>query len=369
MMKEPSVMKHEKMVVVGMMLALMLAGCYPMEIPVARDGVIVVPRAEGFVVMDGVTGEGTLIATKADEAPAFAAISADGRLIVRAVQMKDDDGAATSRSRLIVGRRGEEGIVLAEAENLCFAQVSPDNGTVSYAFVSSQTSEGIDEALPELRLVSWPPKEGAERVVAKNVSVAHRWLSDGRIIFLKTEKKDGQTRFGALVIFDPAKNKATRIASVLDAEWFDVAPDGGEAVLSAKAVTPPGETPKVDEEAAKKLFLVDLVKGTIRPIEADAAFCRFSPDGRRVAILMQQALAVVGRDPDARPRPLMRGAVTDLENGTKVHLSWLNATEILALSKKPIFGVNGFTLELVAVDAETGEVRSLQEAIERVARR
>jgi hypothetical protein len=65
----------------------------------------------------------------------------------------------------------------------------------------------------------------------------------------------------------------------------------------------------------------------------------------------------------------MRGAVTDLENGTKVHLSWLNATEILALRKKPIFGVNGFTLELVAVNAETGEVRSLQEALERLARR
>ena len=344
------------------------SGCFPMEIAVSKNGDIVIPRAEGFVVYNCVSKTGYVIKNnQADEAPSFAALSADGSILARAIQFRGQEGTLTSLSKILVGPvNGSEAKEVDSVDNACFIQISPDNKTVSYSVVLNQGAEGLDEAMPELHIYSI--ESGLNNRVSRNVSVIHRWTSDGKIIFLKTDSKKDQTRFGRLCSYDPATNKISNIVSVTGAEWFDLASGGEEAVLSAKAVsTNAKDLSNLAEDVEKKLFVINLKTMEIRALEYDADFCRYSPNGNKIALLRKNQVEVTDRSWPEPTKVLVSMAAAELENSTKVHLSWLNNSELLVLRKKAIYGVNGVSLELVVCNVENGEIKSLQREIEKIA--
>lgn len=349
--------------------ALLAAGCFPLELSISPRGEIVIPRAEGVLVYDPKTGDGTLLPRgAATDAPAFAVISPDGSQLLQAVLEIDQQGNTGNQARFLLGSLGSDTPAeeLAIVENACFLQWAPDAKTFSYAAVSGQNYEGIQENLPEIKIMN--PADKSEKLVGRNTSLIHRWTADGKsLLFLKTEAKDTDGRLGSLVAYNAESGKVRKIARILEAEWFDLAPDGNEVILSAVAMAPAGKRPAKPETAEKALYLVNVADGTFKRLVGDANFARYSPDGKHIALLADNAIWICGRDAVKPEKPLMR-SVMEFDN-TKYQPIWLSNTEVLGMAKRAVYGAVAFSTELQAGNIETGEVRSLQDGIEACVRK
>lgn len=355
--------------------AIVVAGCYPLELSVSSGGEIAIARAEGIVVYNPKTGEGTMIPRghQAD-APAFAVISPDGTKVLHSCLEIDEKGNTGSQSRIMLSlvkpgsdaEGAEETGEMAVVENGCFLQWAPDAKVFSYGYVSGQTYDGIEENLPEIKIMN--PADKSERLVSRNTSLMHRWTPDGKgIVFLKTEAKDTDGRLGSIALFNTANGKIRKIARILDAEWFDLSPDGKEIILAAAAMAEPGKTPVKEEYADKVMYLVTVADGTFKRLDGNANFARYSPDGNHIALLADNAIWITGRDGVKPEKPLMR-AVMEFDNA-KFHPTWISSTEILSIVKRAVFGAVAHSCELQAGNIETGEVRSLQDGIEECVRK
>ena len=349
--------------------AILSTGCYPLELSVSSEGTIAIPRAEGVALFNPKTGVGSLIPIgHPSDAPAFAVISPDGTQLLTAYLMLDEKGEPGNQSQFLMSslKNPGESEEMAVVENGCFLQWSPDGKLFSYAFVSGQNYDGVDENLPEIKIMN--PADKSERLVSRNTSLMHRWTADGKgIVFLKTEAKDTDGRLGSIVIFSTETGKTRKIAKILDAEWFDLSPDGKEIILSAAAMAASGKTPKKDELSGKSLYLVSISDGAFKRLDEDAAFARYSPDGKRIALLAEKAIWITGRDAVRPEKPLMR-AMMEFDN-TKFQTTWLSNTEVLSIVKKPVFGVVAHTCALQVGNVETGDVRLLQNEIEECVRK
>jgi hypothetical protein len=347
----------------------LLTGCFPLELQVTSQGEIVIPRAEGVLVYNPAGPSRLITVDAAKELPAFAVVSSDGTRLARAGLALDENGDAQNSSQLLLtDLESRVTTELTVVENMSFLQWDPTGRYLSYAFVSGQNYDNIDESLPELKLFN--VADQSEKSLGKNTSSIHRWTADGKgIWFLKTEAKDTDGRLGSLCLYDVAKGQVRKVARVLQAEWFDVSPDGKEIILSARGMAAAGtRAAPVDENNSSFLFVVDTQKGSFRRLEYNAAFARYSPDGARVAILKDNALFVTDRE-FAEPQDKLTRCVGELENSAKFHLSWLSNTELLAIRKRSVYGNAGFMPELVAVNVENRAVRSLQDGIEEAVRK
>lgn len=344
-------------------LVFLLAGCFPVELAVTRGGEVVIPRSEGVVFFNPSTGAARVaVPAGAREAALFAVPSPSGDRVLWALSPRDNDGDPSSEMTLRISPlAGGNAADIATVSNCGYLQWDPQERYVSYAFVGGETSEGLSEAMPELHLIDLA--SGTDATVARNTAFIHRWLPGGDgIVFLKTESKDTDGTVGSLRIQRPGGSEAKRVVRVLDAEWFDLAPDGREVVLAARAVAAPsGKLIAADDE--KALFLVSLPDGAIRRVGGSAEFCRYSPDGKRIAALADNALVIYDRTFN---EPLCRAerVLKEVDGTTKYFPAWLNGDEVLVLRKRAIYGAAGKTLELVAIDAGTGAERPLQDAIE-----
>lgn len=348
--------------------AVLSSACYPVELSTMPDGRIVVPRPEGVLLYNPGSGEGRLVPPVADGmADAFAIGTPDGKWLVRAVRPYDgveDPGstAAIWLTNLAAGTSRE----LASFDNGTFLQVAPKDGRISWSFVSSEQHEGVSENMPELHVHE--VMKGATVRAAVNVSVTHRWLPNGSgIVYLKTEGKDTDGRVGSLCTWDVVTQTERRVAVVNGAEWFDLSPDGREVVLSAQGMTAVSGRPRSRGDH-KALYVVSLADGAFRRLEYDADHARYSPDGQRVAMLRSRTLWVTDRTMELSDQPTWRGANHEIDNGTKIHLSWFDARRVLAIARRPRLGVSGMSPELVLIDAATGEARNLQPDLDAVVR-
>ncbi len=345
-----------------------LSACYPVELSTMRDGTVIVPRPEGVVLYDPDGAAARLVPPVAPGlADAFCVGTPDGRWLVRAVRPYDgveDPGSATAI--WITDLRADTSREIASFENGTFVQVAPKDGRISWSFVSSEQHEGVAENMPELH--AHEVLTGATTRVAVNVSVTHRWLPGGAgIVYLQTEGKDTDGRVGALCVADVTTGQVRRIARVSGAEWFDLSPDGTEVILSAQGMAAI-EGRRRSRGDDKELYVVNLEDGSFRRLEFNADHARYSPDGRRVALLKDRGVWITDREFELPENPTWRGVIGEIDNGTKVHLSWANNREILVLAKRPRFGLAGMSPELILVNAETGASRNLQADLDRLAR-
>ncbi len=345
-------------------VSLLIAGCFPLELASTADGRIAIPRAEGVLVFDPASGTGRLVLKEnAREAPAFAVISRDGSLLARAALRLDDDGDPGSASRILVTTLADGSTKeITEVSNCSFLQLDPRGRYLSYTCIGGTSAEGVDESLPELKLVNLA--EQSEKRINFNTSSVHRWTADGRsIVYLKTDLKDTRGRVGALCVYDVESGKIRRVAAICGAEWFDISPDGTRVVLSAKSLAAAGTEPVATEETTSALYEILLADGSFRRLESDADFCRYSPDGKLVAIFRENALWTAPADFSKEPARIT-ATVVNLDNSTKFHPTWISANEVLILKKKAIFGTLAYTFELSSVNVATGEIKPLQDAVE-----
>jgi hypothetical protein len=347
---------------------LLLAGCFPLELQVTPQGEIVIPRAEGVLVYNPAGVSRLITVDSLKELPAFAAVSADGTRLARAGLALGENGDAQSTAQLLLtDLESRTTTELAIVENMSFLQWDPKGRYLSYAFISGQNYDDIDESLPELKLFN--VADQSEKSLGKNTSSIHRWSADGKgIWFLKTEVKDTDGRLGSLCYYTLATGQVRKVARVLQAEWFDVSPDGSEIILSARGMAEAGNrAAPADENNSSWLYVVDTKKGSFRRLEYNAAFARYSPDGARVALLKDNAVFVTTGAFEEPTEKLAR-CVQELDNSAKFHLTWLSNTEILAVRKRSVYGNAGFAPELVAVNVDDRTERSLQDGIEAAVR-
>lgn len=337
---------------IATVLIILFSGCFPLELSVTPNGAIVIPRNEGVLVYNPAAKTGQLIPSAKGEVPAFAVASPDGTKVAWASTLLEENGKPGTQSRLLITdiKSGATEEVMI-AKYAAFIQWAPNGLSISYSFISGENFEGVEESLPEIRVITI--EEKSEKVVSRNTSAIHRWTPDGKgIVFLKTETKDTMGRSGSLVLYDVKSGRARKIAPMRDAEWFDLSPDGQEAVLSAK---------KDDE---KSLFVVKVENGATQKIAYDAAFARYSPDGSHVVIHKEDALWIAGRDFALPEQSLVRAEPIEGMEGGKYHPVWYSKDEVLFLGKRATFGLIVFTRELMAANIHTNAVRNFQPGIE-----
>lgn len=347
--------------------ALVSTSCFPVELAAGRDGSIAVPRPEGVVIYDPAAQAARLVPpVAAGQADAFAVPTPDGRWLVRVTRPYDGTQDPGSEGTLWITHL-EDGTSrkLATFENGTFLQVAPRDGRISWSFVSDEQHDGVAENMPELHVMEI--QKGTSARVAVNVSVTHRWMPDGaNIVYLRTEGKDTDGRVGSLIVQDVTQGTTRRIARVSGAEWFDLSPNGTEVILSAQGMAAL-EGRRRSRGDQKALYIVSLADGSFRRLEFNAEHARYSPDGDSLAIIKDKALWILGRDGELPQSPVFRGITNEVDNGTKVHLSW-SGNHVLVLAPRPRFGVVGLSPELVLVHAATGEARNVQAEIDRAAR-
>lgn len=347
--------------------ALASTSCFPVELAVGRDGSIAVPRPEGVVIFDPSASTARLVPpAAAGQADAFAVPTPDGRWLVRVTRPFDGSEDPGSTGTLwITNLEDGSSRELTTFENGTFLQLAPKDGRISWSFVSGEQHEGVSENMPELHVME--VQKGASARVDVNVSVTHRWMPDGaNIVYLRTEGKDTDGRIGSLVVQDVTQGTTRRVARVSGAEWFDLSPDGTEVILSAQGMAAV-EGRRRSRGDQKALYIVSLADGSFRRLEYNAEHARYSPDGGALALIKDKALWILGRDGELPENPVFRGVANEVDNGTKVHLSW-SGNRVLVLARRPRFGVVGMSPELVLVDAATGESRNVQAEIDRTAR-
>jgi len=364
--------KYKRVLGFGLFLIfceVMFIGCYPIELQLTDDGTLIIPREEGVVFYDLSSRTASVVRPGENRVPAFAVVSPDGQALLRAERnLSFDRSGVQTTSTLILTYLNQdltEPLLeeeLFSIENGTYFQWRPDGNGFSYTFVSSEKYNDVDENLPELYYYDLTERQ--EKKISVNSSALHKWLPDGSgLIFLQTEKKEENNKFGALQIYEFATGTERRVVNVVGAEWLELSPSGDEVVFSAIAVTAPGEEAVVSEDATAALYRVNLADGAFTRLDYQMDSCRYSPDGEKVAVLSGTRLLLTDRT-WAEPVEIFTPVVSTVNTTTRVHATWLSATEVLVFREKFLYGVDGKSFVPQVVDVNTGSVRPLQRLID-----
>lgn len=370
--------------------AVLLAGCLPIELSVSGDGKVLVPRAEGFFVLDSKTGQVARVYKPQDGSPEYGLISKDGKRIVAVTADGGGGGGGPfggggggAKTAALIDLPGGQAKPLFSASNVTYLRWSPDGKRVSMTRVSDEQKEGLDQNLPELKVYN--TADAAGKTIAHNTSALHRWFPDGQSIlyFHITKKGEGQDDYrGTLSSVNVQTGEAKPLAAMAAGQnvFFDLSPDGKKvlftAVLAGPLDKPLGEIDP-DNQPEPKLFELEVATGTVREVREGVAYAFYSPKGDKVML-------VVHGDNNAGDVFVSDAAMRDLAKLVKVgegaplqtpgfgdnvniYPTWLDNDTVLYFAMRSVYGTAGKNMDLIAVQADASGRRSLQSKLDAAA--
>lgn len=348
-----------------------LTGCLPIELDVTPTGEILIPRGEGFFAYNPATGKVTeAYATTAS--PIFAlAVPQRGGLIA----ISDSSGGNTMGAGMqieYVDPNGK-GKTIANASNVTYAQVSADGKRLSFTRVADQSSEGFDQNLPELKVLS--TEGGAVTKLVSNVGMIYRWMPDGKsLVVMKLDSKDEENDLytGRIALVDSKSGKLTDLAAAVGPQevFLDVSPDGAKVLFTALASDKAGAELKVNnpDDAELKLYELDVKTRAVKEVWQGANFAMYSPKQTKVLIGEDgedETLELYVTDPSFNGKALVANDAAKqaggMANSVDIYPSWYDDQTVLYIAKKAVFGTAGENFMLATVKAD-GSQRKLHQA-------
>jgi len=341
----------------------LLGGCLPIELSVAPDGRVLIPRNEGFFTYDAKTGAVKRAYAAEGIKPNFATFAPDGTKFL-AISEAGDGGFGGGFAIEVVDEAGKAKRISTD-QNVTYATWSPTGEKAAITRIAQQKHAPMDENMPELAIID--PAAGTSKAIAHNVSVIHRWLPGGKtLLALQLTSKNEETDLytGALVRIDASSGEASPIASVISGKsvHIDVAADGKKALLSvfqaAKAgakLAMPGEDDEVDTDATT-LYTVDLATGEVAEAHKGASYAKFSPDGKHVLIATpsdDEGLKLeVADSAMSKTTTIADGVMSEaggLGQSVDVYASWLSNDTVIYLTQRAVYGTAGLNITLTSV--------------------
>lgn len=353
-------------------LLVLLAGCFPIELDVDRQGRLAIARQEGWCLFDPATRTTTVVRVAEGERPVFARFSPDGAHLLTVGEVRGVRGHYDLTLSPLAGGPGRR---LARVRHPTYLLYAPDGRRVALTRVAQRTQPPFDsQPLPELVVLD--VDSGEPRVLASNVGALFRWEhAGGRIIAVELTARDDHERFlGRLIRIDVHSGEATPLVSVLLGQSYDLdlSADGRRALLCALDVGPlqhlfPGES-----ESLQQLFRIDLAGGGLTRTERPAAFARYSPGGQAVLL---GGFPVSGPElwtADAELTAYHRVA-DDLYQGGGIGAGgeafpgWLDDDRLYYLAARAVYGVDGTSPSLTIVRRDGTERVCVQPLIDAAA--
>ena len=342
-----------------------LAGCLPVELSVSPKGEFIIPRQEGYVLLDPGKGEAKIVLAAKGNKPAFAVFAPDGNDF--AAVTKTDGDFKVSR----VARDGTAKEVLT-ASNMTYLRWSPDGKTISITRIGDTQNEAVKENLPELIVVS--ADGGAKKTLLGGCSMIHRWTSDSKSILavkITGKVKDKDRYVGELALISAEDGKATPIAAVVSEKkmFVDLSPDGKKALLVATKLGKAGSKLESADEKPQ-LFEVNLADGTFRSVREGVLYGMYSPKGTKVLLA---AGGDGGLQLDVCDAAFQK-SVTVASDAAKtagsgpdnadIYPGWVNDDIVHYLRERAVYGVQGKNLQLMMVGADGKNPLNLQPTID-----
>ena len=357
--------KRSSVLVVCAVLSAVCAGCLPVELSVSPQGEFLIPRQEGFVLLDPAKGEAKVLAAANDAEPVFAVFAPGGGEFLAI--SKGGSGFSVSR----MGRDGK-GKELFTGSNLTYARWSPDGKQVSLTRVSDQQNEAVKENLPELIVVD--AGGAGKKTILPGCSMIHRWTADSASILAvqitaKVQEKDRY--IGQMVLVGAADGKTKPVCSVVSEKkmFLDLSPDGKKALIVATKLGKADEKLTAGEEKPK-LFEVTMADGSFRVVRDEAVYALYSPKGGQVLVATageDGLLTLEVTDSAFVQKTKVAGdaakSAGDGPDSADIYPGWVNDKTVHYLRRRAVFGVAGKNLQLVTVGADGKGVRNLQPVI------
>jgi len=350
------------------MVVVVLAGCFPIELDVSKDGRVLIARQEGFFALDTATGEVAKLAGAAGGKPAFALWAPDGKSFVA---VTEGEGAmmGTAHTFTLISPATGSSRVLLSVSNATYAQLSPDGKRLAVTRMADQSREPLDEQLPELHIVN--VAEGTGKVIATNISVLNRWVPDAAsLLVFQIQAKEADNYRGTLSAVAASSGEAKVLPDAIGTKdvFFDLSPDGNKVLFTAMAAAPAGQKPGAasDEES---LFLLDIDSGLVRRVSGAVSYAIWSPAGTKVLLgtgAEDGLLTLMVADADLGTSKKIAADGADEVGGglgasATVYPAWLNDDTVVYLARRAVYGTAGKNLELVTIGAD-GQGRKVLQA-------
>jgi Tol biopolymer transport system component len=258
---------------------------------------------------------------------------------------------------------------------------SPDGKLLAVTRVADKEKPPLDQAAPQLQVMTTEGKQ--ERQLGSNMGPLFRWFPDSQRLLafqIKTKDKEGGDYFGQLVVVDVASGKQTALAEVQTDQqmFFDLSPDGKEAMLTARIAANAGARLPKTEAFENSLYRVDVDKRTVTESTRDKAtdFAIYSPDGKHVLIgeetdgfdFTGQQITIA--DPQLGTfTTVARDAHKSMSIGGEgiVYPVWYDDKTILYFVERANYGTEGKSLSLTMVGVDGENKKCVQPLIDLVA--
>lgn len=365
---------RQLLVVLLLVMGIVAGGCLPIELS-ASNGRIMIPRQEGFCILDMKKEAATKVvyAPKSDEA-AMGLFAPDGKQFL-AISQTTGGGMGSAFKIEVVQVADAKGKTLSTVTNLTYARWSPDGKRISLTRLADQKSAALDKNMPELLLLD--PTADKKSKLASDVGIIHRWFPDSKSVLalqIASKAKEADQYSGKLVKIDVATGKAEPLASVLGGKkvFLDLSPDGGRVLFTAiKAAKAGGKVPSKSDDKPR-LHELDIKSGAVRAVRGNVAYAIYSPKGTKVLVGSQSEKGgtielAVG---DASLEKFQTVA-TDAAKGaggtggsSDIYPGWLDDDTVHYIALHTVFGTAARNYQLITVSADGKRRANLQPVID-----
>jgi len=358
--------------VLGLIGAALMAGCFPIELEVASDGRVLIPRQEGFFALDAASGKVDLLYAPEKGKPVFGRFSPDGKKILAVTEGGSAMFGSGFDFAIVEGGKARS---LFSLGNGTYALWSPDGAYVSATRQADSKKPPLDEAMPELHVAA--VKDGAKKVLASNVSDLHRWFPDSKaVLVFEVDTKDTGDKLyrGKLARVNVATGESKPLVSVAGDKgvFFDLSPDGKTVLFTARGAAEPGAA--VEPAKKDQLFELKLADGAVRSLGEGVKYALFSPNGKRVLLATDEKDGVVTLKVAAagaldKATAIAGDAAASVGGGgmggdTKIRAAWCGNDAVVYLTETAVYGTAGKNLALIHVGVDGKGAKNLQAAID-----